>query len=155
MLLLQSPPAFLQQIQGSLLLSPILLCIFVTAWAAPVIVFFVLLMCSAFSFSPHPGPLPSCSLHSDQEHHVLQQRQRFPVASDKTQLHSAFYERTLRSPNATDLSATDIVCRKFNPKGMLVIFVERPVSIWFKMITKLLDSCYFHSLSQFHNWMRD
>lgn len=93
------------------------------------IVFFVLLMCSAFSFSPHPGPLPSCSLHSDQEHHVLQQRQRFPVASDKTQLHSAFYERTLRSPNATDLSATDIVFRKFNPKGMLVIFVERPVSI--------------------------
>lgn len=60
--LLHSPPAFLQQIQGSLLLSPVLLCIFATAWAAHVIVFFVLPTSSAFSFSPHPGPLLRCSI---------------------------------------------------------------------------------------------
>lgn len=59
-----------------------------------------------------------------------------------------------RSPNATELSATDIVFRKFNPKEMLVIFMERTVSICFKTIPKLLDLCYFHSLSKFLIWMR-
>lgn len=79
---------------------------------------------------------------------MLQQRQRLPVVSHKTQLHTvAFNKKNLWSPNATKLLATDTVFRTFNPESMLVIFIGRTGSIQFKIIPNL---CYFHSLSHFH-----
>lgn len=67
--------------------------------------------------------------------------------SQNTATHSASYQKNLWNPNATKLSVTDTVFRTFSPEGMLVIFMERTGSIWFKIIPKFVLLPFSFTLS--------